>query len=92
MGEDIPDDTLGLYVKMWQENLGITESVTPLEIEHALGTNVVRGSLEVALQLLCSHELAEEHRIVVRCHEPSKRDTRLIRTYQIRPETLPELL
>lgn len=92
MDDNVPHDVKDLCVRMWQNDVGITESVTPLEIKYALGETEFREPIETVLQSMVVNGLVEVHREVVCNRNSSDGELRLVRSYRLSPNSLERLL
>jgi len=92
MGENIAHEAKKLYLEMAQNDVGVTESATALEIKYALRGTEFRRPVEPVLRSMVGHGLVEERREVVNSRNSTAEEMRLIRSYQIAPNSLERLL
>lgn len=88
----IPEDVPRLWARMLQNSVGVTNSVTAVEIEFKLDTSGLQKPLESTLNSMVRHELAEQQIEVVPKMNTSGERPRLIRTYQVSVDSLERLL
>jgi len=90
--ENIPEDTQQLWTRMVQNWIGVTRSLTAIEIEFKLNARGFQRPLETTLNSMVVHGLAEKHIEVVPATDCTGERRRVIRTYQISSDSLEEVL
>lgn len=92
MGGSIPHDTQLLYVKMLQNKTAIAEPATPIEIKYGLETSDFQEPIQIVLQSMVMHDLAEKQIEVVPISDSPGREIRLIESYQVSLSALENLI
>lgn len=77
---EIPRDAWLLYIRMMQNDVGVTEPATRIEIENSLSTKDLHEPLEIVLQSMLTHGLVEKR--IQPIADSSTKRTRLIEVYQ----------
>lgn len=92
MGGSIPHDIQLLYVKMLQNKTAIAEPATPIKIKYDLETSDFQEPIQIVLQSMVMHDLAEKQIEVVPISDSLGREIRLIESYQVSLSALENLI
>jgi hypothetical protein len=92
LDENIPENARRLWLRMLQNWVGVTSSLTAVEIELKLNTRGFRQPLETTLNSMVAHGLAEEQVELVPKADSTGERRRVIRTYQISGDSVERVL
>jgi hypothetical protein len=92
LDENIPENARRLWLRMLQNWVGVTSSLTAVEIELKLNTRGFRQPLETTLNSMVAHGLAEKQVELVPKADSTGERRRVIRTYQISGDSVERVL